>query len=42
MFPYVGCAAAVGTVVPVLYEVYDKSANEGVDDECGENPEVFH
>ena len=35
-------AAAFGSVVSVADEVYDESACEGVEDECGENPKVFH
>ena len=35
-------AAAFVAVVSVAYEVDYESAEECVDDECGENPEVFH
>ena len=35
-------AAAFAAVVSVAYEVDYESADECVDDECGENPEVFH
>ena len=35
-------AAAFCSVVSVADEVYDESADEGVEDECGENPKVFH
>ena len=35
-------AAAFGSVVSVADEVYDESADEGVKDECGGYPQVFH
>ena len=35
-------AATFAAVVSVADEVYDESADEGVEDECGENPKVFH
>ena len=35
-------AATFAAVVAVADEVYDESADEGVEDECGKNPKVFH